>query len=359
MRVVLTSVHCWPDVRRGGERYVHELGAALRRGGHEVRLLSTGAPPRRTEVLGVPVRRLPTRRIRRYGELDVQAAFGLQSLAHLGGGGLLGRYDVWHATSTADAAAAALTGRAGRARSVFTDHGFPARRSREQRSDRALHQYVVDHVGTYVCVSASAASYLRSDFGREAAVVPPGVRLDAHRPGRRASRPTLLYAGDLAESRKGVPLLVEAAARLREDVPDLQLWLLGQGAPPATVAAAPPGLVTRCESVDDETLRSAYAEAWATVLPSTAESFGMTVVESLASGTPAVVRADGGGPAEIVTSPEVGRLAGPTAEALAASCAEALELAQRPSTAECCRERAADFDWDLTVVPALLEVYAA
>ena len=43
---------------------------------------------------------------------------------------LRGRWDVWHATSTADGAAAALLGRTGRVRTVFTDHGFPARRSR-------------------------------------------------------------------------------------------------------------------------------------------------------------------------------------------------------------------------------------
>jgi phosphatidylinositol alpha-mannosyltransferase len=309
-------------------------------------------------VLGVPVQRLPVRRIRRYGELDVQAAFGLQALTRLAPDALLGRYDVWHATSTADAAAAALMSRSRRVRSVFTDHGFPARRSREQRSDRALHRYVVEHVGAYVCVSASAGAYLRADYGRDAVVVPPGVRLDAHAPGRRATRPTLLYAGDLAEPRKGVPLLVEAAGLLRQQVPDLQVWLLGQGDAGAALAAAPDGLVTRCELVDDATLREAYAQAWATVLPSTAESFGMTVVESLASGTPAVVREDGGGPAEIVSSDEIGRHAGPTPADLAAACAEALELAADPRTVDRCRERARDFDWDASVVPAMVEVYA-
>jgi glycosyltransferase involved in cell wall biosynthesis len=189
-------------------------------------------------------------------------------------------------------------------------------------------------------------------------VVPPGVRLDAHAPARRDPRPTLLYAGALTEPRKGVPLLVEAAALLRADVPDLQVWLLGPGDASEVLAAAPAGLVTRCELADDTTLREAYARAWVTVLPSTAESFGMTVVESLASGTPAVVRADGGGPAEIVTSAEVGRLAGPTAAELAEACGEALELAADPRTTELCRERARDFDWDAAVVPALAQVYA-
>ncbi|MCW2600408.1 MAG: glycosyltransferase family 1 protein [Frankiales bacterium] len=354
MRVVLSSVHCWPDVRRGGERYAHELAAGLRRAGHEVTLLSTGSRPGRDTVLDVPVQRLPIRRCRRFGDLEVEVAFGGQAFAHLAAPSLAGRVDVWHATSTADAAAAALVGRSGRLQTVFTDHGFPAKRSREARSDRRLHRFVAAHIGTYVCVSRAAGDYLQSDYGRAATVVPPGVRWAQHSAGTRETRPTLLYAGSLTESRKGVGLLLEAAALLRKELPQLQVWLLGPGTPPPDLDA---DLVTRCGLVDDTTLRAAYAAAWATVLPSHAESFGMTVVESLASGTPAVVRYDGGGPAEIVTE-SVGVLSGSTADELAQACAEALELAQRSGTAEACRERARDYDWDSSVVPRLLEVYA-
>lgn len=348
MRVVLTSVHCWPDVRRGGERYVHELGAGLARAGLDVRILSTGVSPGRSAVLGVPVHRLPIRRMPRFGDLGVEAGFGAQALAHLATPVLTGRIDVWHATSTADAAAAALLGRA---RTVFTDHGFPALRSRESRPDRRLHQRVVDGIDSYVCVSEAAGAFLRNDFGREPTVVPPGVRLDQHRPQPRDRRPTLLYAGSLTESRKGVPLLLEAAALLRREVPDLQVWLAGPGAPPVES-----DLITRCGLLDDEALRTAYAQAWVTVLPSTAESFGMTVVESLASGTPVVVRADSGGPAEIVI-PGTGMLAGAGAAALAAALGQALELSGSTATTDTCRERARDFDWDSAVVPRLREIY--
>jgi glycosyltransferase involved in cell wall biosynthesis len=346
-------VHSWPDVRRGGERYLHELAAGLRRAGHDVSILSTGQQPGRSDVLGVPVHRLPVRRFPGAGDLGVEVAFGAQSLGRLGLAALTRRFDVWHATSTSDAAAAALSGR--RIRSVFTDHGFPAAASRAKRSDRRLHAFVARHVDSYVCVSSAAAAFLWEDFGRRAEVIPPGVRWDGHAPGVRERRPTLLYAGSLVESRKGVGLLLEAAAELRRQVPALQVWLLGQGTAPTSVDTA---LVTRCGPLDDAALRDAYASAWVTVLPSTAESFGMTLVESLASGTPVVARRDGGGPAEIVDAPEVGRLAEPTAEGLAVACGEALELAALPGTATACRDHARRYDWDEAVVPALLEVYA-
>jgi glycosyltransferase involved in cell wall biosynthesis len=352
MRVALTSVHCWPDVRRGGERYLHELSAALHRAGHDVTVLSTGTSPGRGTVLGVPVHRLPVRTVPRSEPIGVELAFGAQALAHLGPAALRAKVDVWHATSTADAAAAALVG--GRVRTVFTDHGFPARASRDKRPDRRLHRYVAGHIGSYVCVSEAAAGYLQSDYGRQADVVSPGVNVGEHTPGTRERRPTVLYSGSLTEPRKGVQQLVEAAALLRRTVPALQVWLLGPGVPPFPLD---PELVTRCVLVDDATLRSAYAAAWVTALPSTAESFGMTVVESLASGTPVVVRADGGGSAEIVSDPAVGRRSGPTTEELAASLGEALDLAALPATVEAARAHALRYDWDAAVVPKLLEVY--
>ena len=354
VRVALTSVHCWPDVRRGGERYVHELAAALRRAGADVSVLSTGSSPGRDEVLGVPVHRLRARHWHRFGDLDVEAAFGVQALGALALPALAGRFDVWHATSTSDGAAAAAVSRTGRVRSVFTDHGFPARASRERRTDARAHRYVVDHVGAYVCVSEAAGAFLREDFSREPEVVSPGVDWGAHAPAVREARPTVLYSGSLSESRKGVAALVAAAELLRADVPSLQVWLLGPGEPPVTVD---PSLVTRCELVADVALREAYGRAWVTCLPSTAESFGMTVVESLACGTPVVVRADGGGPAEIVTD-GVGGLADGTEGGLVAALAAALDVAQRPGTVDRCRERARDYDWDAAVVPRMLEVYA-
>ena len=366
MRIILTSVHCWPEVRRGGERYLHELAAALLRAGHDVQVLSTGAG-RRGEVLDVPVRRLPARRVPRHypepwGDVAVEQAFGAQALVHLALPSLLHRFDVWHATSTGDAAAAAAVGRLpGTPRTVFTDHGFPAAPSRQARPDRREHAFVVRHVDAYVCVSAAAEGFLHRDFGRRGAVVPPGVRLAAHEPAARQPRPALLYSGSLTEPRKNVGLLLEAVALLRAAGEDVELWLLGPGDAGALLAGAPPAgreAVTRCEAVDDAVLRSAYARAWVTVLPSHAESFGMAVVESLASGTPAVVLADSGGPAEIVDDDRVGRRCAADARSLAEACAQALDLARAPATAAACRERASGYDWDAAVVPRLLDVYA-
>jgi glycosyltransferase involved in cell wall biosynthesis len=336
LRIALTSVHSWPLVRRGGERYVHELSSALRARGHRVRVLSTGAPARDV-VLGVPVRRLVPRSER---------VFGAQSLLLQG----LGRADVWHATSTGDGAAAATAGLLRpRLRTVFTDHGFPVRRSRELRGHARLHAHLVRHVDHYVCVSRAAGALLQSEYGREAAVVHPGVDTDRFTPGPgRAARPVVLYSGDLAETRKNVRTLVAAVAAL----PGVALWLVGPGTP--DLHGLPTGHVEVQRVAAPEELPALYRAAWVTALPSVAESFGMALTESLACGTPGVARRDGGGPAEILTA-ETGVLCEEGVPALSAALQQALELT--PGGVDACRARAAAFDWRRAVVPALEELY--
>lgn len=344
LRIVLTSVHAWPGVRRGAERYVHELSSALQDAGHRVRVLSTGSP--RCDVqLGVPVRRLRPVGGDGHGIAGQEASFGLRALAREG----LRGADVWHATSTGDGAAAATAGRLRPGlRTVFTDHGFPVRRSREARGDARLHGHLVRHVGAYVCVSEAAGAWLAKDYGRAATVVPPGVDTRVFRPGGpRAPRPVVLYSGDLAESRKHVRTLVEAVGRLD----GVTLRLAGPGTP--DLSGLPTDHVELLGVQRPEHLPRLYREAWVTALPSVAESFGMALSESLACGTPGVARADGGGPAEVLDA-ATGVLCGDGAAALA----DALEQALAMDAGQACVARAQRWDWRTAVVPALEQVYA-
>jgi glycosyltransferase involved in cell wall biosynthesis len=349
MRIVLTGTYGWPEVYRGGERYLHDLGYHLQRAGHEVRIVISGPGPSRDSVRGVPVHRLKPRTLRRYGELGREVAFGAAVLAAVG----WRSFDVWHATSTADAAAAAELSRIRAFRSVFTDHGFPAEASRRSRSDFPLYQRVLRHVGSYICVSQAARSALATNFGRTGAVVPPGVDTALFRPQQRSEVPTIVYAGSLTEPRKNLPLLAAAVARLRRFLPPVRLELYGQGVPPPAVAA----VADVCEPLDPAQLAERYAAAWMTVLPSHAEPFGMVLTESLCAGTPVVALQRGGGPGDIV-QPGVGVLAGDGVEALAGALREALHLAVDPMTAPACRARGAQFGWAEAIVPQLEAVYA-
>jgi phosphatidylinositol alpha-mannosyltransferase len=297
----------------------------------------------------VPVIRLRPRDFRRYGELGREVAFGAAALAAVG----WRRMDVWHATGTADAAAAAQLGRVREIRTVFTDHGYPLAASRERRSDYRLYRMVLRRIDSYVCVSHAAATCLANVFHRNGVVVHPGVDTGLFQPARRSEVPTLVYAGSLTEERKGLPLLASAVRRLRESVPALRFEVYGQGKPAPEVAAA----ADVCTVLDPRKLAERYAAAWATVLPSKAEPFGMVLTESLAAGTPVVALREGSGPRDIVR-PGVGLLAAEGAGNLAMACRQALDLARDPNTAAACRQHAMRFDWRSAIVPQLEEVYA-
>jgi glycosyltransferase involved in cell wall biosynthesis len=114
-------------------------------------------------------------------------------------------------------------------------------------------------------------------------------RSAAGEPGGRgpsvASRPYFLFVGAL-EPRKAPDLLVEAFSRARRRGLDAELVLAGEGRLAPGLAA--PG-VTVLGRVDSERLRELYTGAIGLVLPSWLEGFGLTPVEALAHGTPAVV----------------------------------------------------------------------
>jgi glycosyltransferase involved in cell wall biosynthesis len=357
LRIALTHVFAWPEVQRGTERYLHELGAALAAAGHDVSILTTtDGPARRDEVRGVPVRYLHRRHVlrRRFGALSSEVAFGAQAM-----GALAPRHlDVWHAMGTADAAAASLVGRVRSLRSVYTDHGFPYRPSRQRRPDRRLHDVVVKHVDAYVCVSAAAAETLVDGYQRTPKVLSGGVDGQRFTPGgARHDRPVVLFAGDAGEERKNLPLLAQAVAALRARNEDVELWVAGPGDQSAALTGTelPADRVRLLGSVAPDDLASLYRAAWVTALPARAEAFGLVLVESLACGTP-VVALDQGGPLDIVR-PGIGVLAAEDAEALADACAEVVGLAAEAGTVERCRDAGMAWDWRTAIVPRMEAIY--
>ena len=57
LRIAITNPTCWPQVRRGSERLLHELSHWLAARGHAVTVISTEPGDRRVESDG-PVRRV-------------------------------------------------------------------------------------------------------------------------------------------------------------------------------------------------------------------------------------------------------------------------------------------------------------
>ena len=111
----------------------------------------------------------------------------------------------------------------------------------------------------------------------------------------RSSEPLILYVGSVL-ARRHVPELVEGFARLARRRPDVHLAIVGdaRGVPPVDVGAC-----VRAEGMDqrvtvrgyvtDTELSALYARASAFAFLSSYEGFGLTPLDAIAAGIPAVV----------------------------------------------------------------------
>jgi phosphatidyl-myo-inositol alpha-mannosyltransferase len=358
VRIALTHAFCWPEVRRGGERFLPALGAALVRRGHEVVHYSAAWAPGRAVEDGVE-----TIRMRRLFHNDYrhEADFGRRVLPRLA----LGRFDAVHSMGRHDAVASIRAARLrSHRRTVITDLALPLPQWWEgegRREARAVER-VVAGVDVYSAMSRCAVDHLAENYGRrDGVVVPGGVDLGSFAPAQsREPRPTILFSGAIAERRKGVPVLLDALALIAPAEPEVELWLSGPGDAEPFLRHAPEGVRARVKLLglgDADRQHERYGRAWVTCLPSTYDSFGMALLESLACGTP-LVASTHSAPPELVEEGVTGELCEPEdPEGLAQACLRAFALAKRPATIQACRRSAEPYDWDRGLAPLCEGLY--
>jgi phosphatidyl-myo-inositol alpha-mannosyltransferase len=359
VRIALTNSTCWPEVRRGAERFIPELGAALIRRGHEVVHFSSAWDPGQSIERGLRTIRLRRRFDRPYRH---EADFALRLLPRLA----RGRFDAVHSLGHFDALASILAARLRRdgRRTVITDLGLPDPdywASRGQVHARVA-AAVASGIDVYSGMSELAVEYLARNYRRDdGVVVPGGVALARFSPApRRHERPTILFSGVISERRKGVPVLLAALPLIAAVEPDAELWLSGPGDPQPWLAEAPEAALPHVRALglgEPDRQHERYGQAWVTSLPSMYDSFGMALIESLACGTP-IVTTTHGAPQELVEVGVTGEVCAPDdPQSLADACLRAFELARRPQTAAACRASAERFDWDFGIAPLCERLY--
>ncbi|HWH28673.1 MAG TPA: glycosyltransferase family 4 protein [Mycobacteriales bacterium] len=346
MRIALAAPYSWPEVRRGGERYLHDLAGWLSAAGHDV-----------VQVTGTG------RRVHRWAArrgLTPVDTFGLAAWAPL----LRARCDVVHALVPSAALAARATGRP----TLYTMLGLPTVEHFGRRPfDRQLFEAAVRRSQLVTALSPAAAAAVRAVVPAVAPdavrVLPPGVRTDRFppEPAPRTGPPRLLFPADASDPRKGLGTALAALDLVLDRLPATRLLVAGPGDPSTALAGASERVRAAVDVLGVGQLTEVpqrYRAATLTLLPARYEAFGLVLVESLASGTPAVALAEGG-PLHVLDDPATGRLA-PVGDvvALADAVVETVELAGRPGTPQRCAERASAWGWDATVGPAHEAVYA-
>jgi glycosyltransferase involved in cell wall biosynthesis len=304
MKVVLVTPRFPPDIG-GVERYVARLAQALRaRGEHEVTVVTShpGRGERHREVEGIEVIGLGT--LATVSNTPIHPAWPIRLRR------VLRRLapDVVNAHAPVPGLAD-LTAYVSPAPVVLTYHAGSLVKG-GHRADPLLRAYerhvlprVFDRCAALVAVSPVALSQAT---GR-AELVPPGVDVELFTPpGAGAVRePRILYVGRVERTSrwKGLWVLVDAMAELRETLPDVRLSIVGSGddVAPLQKRAADLGIADLIDwhgEVRHEDLPDHYRRAGVAVLPSLteSESFGMTLIEAMAAGCPVVGSRVGGIP---------------------------------------------------------------
>jgi glycosyltransferase involved in cell wall biosynthesis len=346
----------WQDLANphsgGAEIHLHEVFGRLAGRGHRVALLASGwsGAPARAEADGIEIHRAGGRH-----------TYSLAAPAHYRRHLAAEPWDVVVEDLNKVPLFAPLWVK--RPLALLVHHLFGATAFREASAPFAAATWLLERplgrlyrgVPTIAVSESTAEDLVDRGLSRaDVAVVPNGVDLAFFSPDPavpRAPRPTFLYLGRLKRYKR-VDLAIDAVARLRREGIDATLVVAGRGddeprlrerahAAGARAAVRFEGFVT--EARKRELLRT----AWATVLASPKEGWGITNVEAAACGTPAVA-ADSPGLRESVRHGETGLLvpygdAAALAAALGRLAADQAEVARLGAGA---RGFAQAFSWD-------------
>ena len=362
MRVGIVCPYTW-DVPGGVQAHVRDLADSLLSLGHDVSVLTPVDEPDEADLPSYVVaagRAVPVP----YNGSVARLAFGPLSLTRTRRWLREGRFDVLHIHEPTVPSLSMLACFAASGPMVATFHTATAR-SRALQVFGSVLQPGLEKITGRIAVSPAARRVVVEHLGGDAVLIPNGVdvrRFDgaAPLPGRVAA-PTVAFLGRIDEPRKGLAVLLEALPELVELVPDVRLLVAGPGDVDdvrETIPASLRGHVDLIGLVSEADKPRVYASGDVYCAPNThGESFGIVLIESMATGTP-VVASDLEAFRRVLEDGRAGVLV-PVADpaALAVALAQLLgDPDRRKALAEVGRETVEQYDWS-TVTARIVEVY--
>jgi glycosyltransferase involved in cell wall biosynthesis len=190
----------------------------------------------------------------------------------------------------------------------------------------------LNHVACFHATAHSEYEDIRHmGFSQPVAIIPNGIHIPELIHAERTHVRTLLYLGRIHPI-KGLDSLLPAWAAVQKKFPEWQLRIVGPDS--SGHLAQMKALATRLKLERIEFTgpligsekQKAYTNADLYVLPTYSENFGMTVAESLAAGTPAIVTK--GAPWQPLDEKQAGRWIDTGTDALIACLEEMLDKSQ-------------------------------
>jgi len=185
---------------------------------------------------------------------------------------------------------------------------------------KAFMDLFLDRLDVRIAVSEVARESVDSHFPGDYEIIPNGIDLERFHPGVRPiteyldGRKNILFVGRFDEPRKGFIHLLRAMPTIRKQFPDARLIVVGAGDIARATRQARnlnAGDVVFAGSVRPQDLPRYYATCDVYCAPSTGrESFGIVLLEALATGAP-VVASDIPGYAGVIDHGRTGMLTTP------------------------------------------------
>lgn len=234
------------------------------------------------------------------------------------------------------------------------------------KKGRWVVQSAMERVSARIAVSEEARRTLVSHIGGDAMLIPNGVRVDQFANAKPLAEfsgeaPTIAFVGRVDESRKGFAVLCKALPTIVEKIPNIRVLVAGPGDSHEITDALPEALQTNLVvfgELSDDQKASVFASADIYVAPNTGkESFGIILLEAMASGTP-IVASDIVAFRDVLRDGEAGRLVTPDDPAALAEAVVSLmaDKPERERLAQAGRARVAEFDWPV-LAKRIVEVY--
>ena len=361
MRIGIVCPYAW-DIPGGVSAHVHDLAIALIRMGHEVSVL---APAESDENLPDFVVSTGKPKAVRYNGSVARLSFGPVTARKVSKWISEGTFDVLHVHEPLAPSLSVLACWAAKGPIVATWHSSMDR-SRMLLSLNRLALTAMEKITARIAVSEAARTTLVEHVGGDAIIIPNGVDTTEFRnavpmPGWPGNGKAIVFLGRVDEPRKGLAVLVGAAPKIVEQFPDIRFLVAGPGDASELLASLPSHVsshFTMLGMIDGKDKPSVLASGNIYVAPNTGgESFGIVLLEAMASGTP-VVASNLQAFARVLDGERAGRMfTNEDSDSLARVICETLrdetEL-HRLHTAGL--ERAQEFDW-ATVAQRIETVY--
>ncbi|MBA2443898.1 MAG: glycosyltransferase family 4 protein [Nocardioidaceae bacterium] len=292
------------EVPGGVQNHVKDLAEELRSRGHHVGVLAPGAIPKSeqstTELAdsshgGVPVTYAGKAVPIAYNGSVARLAFGPRVAARTRRWVETGRFDVLHVHDPLTPSVSLLALRASEVPVVATFH-TTSTRSWMLESAGNLFSASLDKIAARIAVSESARATLVQHIGSDPIVIPNGIYCDRFASVKAKAEwaeggATLVFLGRIDEPRKGLDVMTAAFSALSKDWPHARLLVAGRGKPPPLDWLAPhiQQRISFLGSVADADRSRLFASAAVYVAPHIGgESFGIVLLEAMASGAPVV-----------------------------------------------------------------------